>query len=106
MKFKILTAFITCFLLSACGHQQTYGDKMMNLSDQSKELADQWNSSEKLMIKGKANEEEGRKLVAKGEKLISKGNALIAEGRSQMKEANVTKLKSEEIFQNKLQKKT
>lgn len=90
----LLAMFIV--LLSSCATEQTMtlGDKMISQSTNTRDLGEQWNKGNAMVIKGEAMMKEGTELVKEGEDKITEGERLMAEGQKMIQE-------SEMIFQNR-----
>lgn len=90
----LLAMFVV--LLSSCATEKTMtvGDKMISQSTDTRDLGEQWNKGNAMVIKGEAMKKEGTELVKQGEDKITEGERLMAEGRKMIQE-------SEMIFQNR-----
>jgi lipopolysaccharide export LptBFGC system permease protein LptF len=92
IKYVVLTASLLASV--ACTHTPTMGENMINQSESTRELGEQWRAGEKSVLNAKKQSKNGAALakqghqnIIKGNKLVSKGENQVADGKQLMKQA-------------------
>lgn len=88
MSIKKMTISMLFVCLAGCSQPPSVGDKMLEHSQRSKAMGEQWKKGENLVKKGKALEEDGASLITRGNKQINKGKKLISNGEKQVQKGN------------------
>jgi len=90
-------------LLSSCATEKrmTVGDKMISQSTNTRDLGEQWNKGNAMVIKGETLKKEGTELVKEGNDRVKQGEDKITEGERIMAEGHKMIEESEMIFQNR-----
>ena len=97
----LLAMFVV--LLSSCATEKrmTVGDKMISQSTNTRDLGEQWNKGNAMVIKGEALKKEGTELVKEGNDRVKQGEDKITEGERIMAEGHKMIEESEMLFQNR-----
>lgn len=80
MFIKNTAVGLAFFAIIGCSHIPTAGENMLNHSESTKELGQQWMSSHQSIADAEKRRKEGENLMSKGYREIKKGQELIATG--------------------------
>jgi hypothetical protein len=93
MKSKsslVLLAGLVAALGAGCASQPpTVGQLMIEQSQGTKELGEQWKAGQKRVAIGESVIAEGKDTIAKGDARVKQGERMIAEGKKMMEEAEL-----------------
>ena len=100
------TLFFAIVMLSSCAKEPSTAEKMRSYAgevqataDRKTELAEQWETGDKMLNKGEERINDGEDLIKDAKKDLEKGRKLVSRGEDEVKEGRRLMIDAERKFQ-------